>query len=159
MEQQGSNRSARVVLAAVVLLVAALLVVFVVTAGGDDAPTETESSTPAEEVASFDEQTGKCVGAPGPALSRCQTELGQAKLALKNAATAEELYATSQAGAYTDQIADLEAQGFSAPPAVLMTIVAADETYCIESSSEFLKGKLHYDSAVGTVEPGPCPLP
>ena len=158
MEEHGSSRGARIVLVAVVAVVVALLVVFVATSGGGD----DEGAGVAEEVSSaaeagFDEQAGQCVGAPGPALSRCRTELSQAKLALKNAATAEELHSTSNTGAYTDQISDLEAQGFSAPPAVLLKIVSADKTYCIESSSEFLAGKLHYDSAVGSVEPGPCP--
>lgn len=157
MEEQGSNRGARVVLVAVVAVVVALLVVFVVTSGGDEGGGETEeAASPVEEVG-FDERTGTCVGAAGPALSRCRTELGQAKLALKNAATAEELHATSTGGAYTNQISDLEAQGFSKPPAVVVTIVSAGDTYCIESSSEFLAGSLHYDSTEGTISPGPCP--
>jgi len=160
MDQERRGDSGRTWLVAAVVLLVAILVVFVVTSGGDEEVSEdaNDGSAPVEEVG-FDEQTGRCLGEAGPAFSRCRAELIQARSGLKNAATAEELYATSTGGDYTDQIGDLEAQGFNPPPAVIVSIMSAGDTYCLESTSDFLKGRLHYDSTVGAVKPGPCPTP
>lgn len=54
---------------------------------------------------------------------------------LKNAATAEESYATVNDGRYTDRIADLEAEGLQVPPEVVVSVFASDSAYCIEGSN------------------------
>jgi len=59
--------------------------------------------------------------------------IAQAQSALKNAATAEESYATSNNGAYTTVVADLSAEGFrGTDPDVALSITnPTTTTYCI----------------------------
>lgn len=73
---------------------------------------------------------------------------------LKNAATAQESYATSRNGRYTSNINDLYAEGFS-PGLATVTIVEADsEGYCMEAESE---GEvMRFDSEESVPTEGSC---
>jgi hypothetical protein len=82
----------------------------------------------------------------------------QMRTALKNAATAQELYFVGN-GSYTMTFADLETEGgLTYPPQVTLTIVSVTPTsYCIEATHEDLVDIYYsYDSRVGTVEGGRC---
>lgn len=131
---------------------AALILVGLVGAAIFDGRAEEARTTPAR----FDQATGRCVGEEPVGRQRCDEQLAQVKSTLKNAATAEESYATVNEGRYTDQMADLEAEGLQVPPEVVVTVFAAQTEYCIEGSSEELGATLHYASTEGTTAPGPC---
>jgi hypothetical protein len=104
----------------------------------------------------FDQASGRCVGDEPVSRERCDAQLAQVESTLKNAATAEESYATVNEGRYTDQIAALEAEGLQVPPEVVLTVLASNKQYCIEGSSEELGATLHYSSTEGLPRPGPC---
>ncbi|MGH2773151.1 MAG: type IV pilin protein [Actinomycetota bacterium] len=57
--------------------------------------------------------------------------ISQSQSALKNAATAEESYATANNGAYTTTLADLTAQGYNSVPNVVITFGTVTSGYCI----------------------------
>ena len=108
----------------------------------------------------FDQMSGECVGDQGASLNECKAELSRVMTALKNAATAEESFATTTVdGSYTERFSDLEAEGFEKPADLSMNLfgpTVGDAFYCIEAYSEKLRGTLHYSSMVGSPEPGPC---
>ncbi len=73
---------------------------------------------------------------------------------LKNAATAEEAYAT-EAMRYTTKVSDLEAQGLVVQPGVTVKVATATKTaYCLEASGAGIV--LSYDSATGAPKRGRC---
>ncbi|MGH2773150.1 MAG: type IV pilin protein [Actinomycetota bacterium] len=57
--------------------------------------------------------------------------ISQSQSALKNAATAEESYATANNGSYTTTLADLTAQGYNSVPNVTITFGTVSAGYCI----------------------------
>jgi hypothetical protein len=76
---------------------------------------------------------------------------------LKNAATAEESYATSAGGRYTRVLDDLKEEGFEPSPNVNLLIPRAGESnYCLEAQHEAMGEIWHYSSRVGTPERGRC---
>jgi type IV pilus assembly protein PilA len=86
----------------------------------------------------------------------------QAEATLKNAATAEESYATGPGnGTYTDVEANLTTEGFrysAADIAFDADVNAAGTRYCLEADSQH-DGNIdfRYDSSVGAPVPGECP--
>lgn len=78
--------------------------------------------------------------------------------ALKDAATAEESYALSNAGAYTPLVDDLVAEGFVVPDAVFVQVVTVGPGYyCIEASHVDTTAVRFYDSNVRSTQSGRCP--
>lgn len=143
-----ARRSAYGAVAAALLLIG--LLVMAIISGRDAEPPEPAPAT-------FDEASGRCIGEPGPSLQECEGRLAQVESTLKNAATAQESYAVSNNGSYTNQVTDLEAQGLQVPPEIeLAVFISPAESYCIEALSEELGGVLHYSSTEGTPRPGPC---
>lgn len=107
--------------------------------------------------ARFDEATGRCVGGGETGSLECEEQLAQVESTLKNAATAQESYATVSNGEYTEDISDLEQEGLQVPPTVQLTIVTGrDQQYCMEATSQELGGTMHYSSTEGLPRPGPC---
>lgn len=93
----------------------------------------------------------------GVDLQRCDEAQAEVQSALKNAATAEESYAVSNQGRYTDHVSDLEAEGLQLPPRVEVTIaLARRDDYCLEATYGGLVGAMHYSSTEGTPLPGRC---
>jgi flagellar biosynthesis/type III secretory pathway M-ring protein FliF/YscJ len=84
----------------------------------------------------------------------------QVSASLRNAATAEESYAISHNGQYTDSIAELEAEGFQPDPEVVVTLVDASKvSYCIEAAHTSDPESLQrFDSHAGRPEPGACAI-
>jgi hypothetical protein len=111
-----------------------------------------EETTPAR----FDPTSGRCVGDEPVSLQRCEGQVAQLESTLKNAATAQESFATTNAGAYTDQIDDLEGEGLQVPPEIVLTVLAGGGQYCLEASSEELDATIYYSSTEGTPLPGTC---
>ena len=65
--------------------------------------------------------------------------ISQSQSALKNAATAEESYATANNGSYTATEADLEAEGFNQVPNVALTItLPAGGGYCLVATHDLI---------------------
>lgn len=120
----------------------------------------TEIGGSGEGPAHYDETSDECVGDSDAALEECNAELGRVRSALKNAATAQESFATTTAdGSYTDRFADLAEQGFEKPDEIVMEIFGpsvSEVSYCIEAYSGRLGGTVHYSSLVGSTEAGSC---
>ncbi len=80
--------------------------------------------------------------------------------ALKNAATAEESFATGSNGAYTNALVDLQDEGYRASADVtldLSNIAAGDTVFCIEAEHSSLPGEIwSYDSDVGEPVEAAC---
>src|SRR5688572_28398443 len=77
----------------------------------------------------------------------------QVESMLKNAATAQESYATGHGGGYTTDVQDLVGQGLALDPEVTITIVSASElSYCIEGILTDGGSIYSYSSDTGTVE-------
>jgi type IV pilus assembly protein PilA len=88
--------------------------------------------------------------------------VAQAESTLKNAATAQESWATGDGdGNYTTSEANLKLEGFRyADSEIVFTIVeaTAGTSYCMEAdSSQDLSIDLRYDSDFGAPEEGECP--
>jgi len=88
--------------------------------------------------------------------------IAQSQSALKNAATAEESYATANNGSYTTLLADLVAEGYKYAPDVTPTIpTAAGGVYCIQAAHALLTGDVwvngHFLSTDGVPKSGACP--
>ena len=91
--------------------------------------------------------------------------VAQAESTLKNAATAQESYATGEGdGNYTEAVADLRAEGFRYASteidfAIDAPTTVAGETYCMTAVSENDDSiQLYYASWLGTPEEGAaCP--
>ena len=134
-------------------LAALILVGLVVAAIVTGKVEEQDANAPAR----FDQATGRCIGGGEVGRMTCEEELAQVESTLKNSAIAQESYATVNEGRYTDNISDLEAEGLQLPPNVQLTIVmAADQQYCMEATSQELGGTMHYSSTEGLPRPGPC---
>lgn len=108
----------------------------------------------------FDESSGECIGDQVALLNECKAELSRVLSALRNAATAQESFATTTTDAsYTNRLSDLADQGFQEPADLDMKVFGpsvGDAFYCIEAFSKQLRGTLHFSSMVGSPEPGPC---
>lgn len=74
---------------------------------------------------------------------------------VKNAATAEESYFTSNL-AYTDSVEDLEGEGLDVPEGIAVEItLSGQDGYCVQASDD--SGSVfRYDSSVGRPEQGEC---
>jgi hypothetical protein len=136
----------------ILALVATAVLVALVAISIVNGRAEEEDIAPAR----FDPTSGRCVGDDPVSLQRCEGELARLESTLKNAATAQESYATTNAGAYTDQIADLEAQGFQMADAIQLTVLARGGRYCLETRSQELGATMYYSSTEGTPLPGTC---
>jgi type IV pilus assembly protein PilA len=82
--------------------------------------------------------------------------------ALKNAATAQESFATGNNGAYTNALANLTSEGLKYAADVTLTIVtpaaATGTTYCMQATHAQLSGETHkLNSGVGAPQSGSCP--
>ena len=76
--------------------------------------------------------------------------ISQSESALKNAATAEESFATANNGAYTSNEAALESEGFNQVSGVELTIPSADASgYCLLANHDQDIDNYVYDSDVG----------
>ncbi|MGH9196816.1 MAG: type IV pilin protein [Acidimicrobiia bacterium] len=77
----------------------------------------------------------------------------QMQSSLKNAATAQESYATANNGAYTSTLSDLESEGFNVTADVTLTLGGTSDEptgYCMEATHTGLPGETwSYDSADG----------
>jgi len=80
--------------------------------------------------------------------------------ALKNAATAEESFATSSGGLYTAEFMELEEEGLQVTENVTIAVVhASDLGYCIEATHARLGIKVwHFTSDGGQPKEGVCRL-
>jgi type IV pilus assembly protein PilA len=88
----------------------------------------------------------------------------QAEATLKNAATAEESYATGPGnGVYTASEANLKTEGFrysAADITFTAEVTASADRYCLEADSVHDPSiDFRYDSSVGAPVPGECALP
>ena len=121
------------------LIFCSMLVFGLVACGGDDAEDDPDASGPAAEQT----ETG------GVAL----TELAAA---LKNAATAQEVYLTST-GTYTESVDDLVAEGAEVPPGVELIVAVVDRGryYCIEALAEDGSAVMSIETGGGPAE-APC---
>jgi hypothetical protein len=74
---------------------------------------------------------------------------------VKDAATAQEVYLTSNAS-YADSVEDLEAEGLQVPEGITVEItLTGNDGYCVQASDD--SGSVfHYDSSVGQPEQGEC---
>ena len=105
----------------------------------------------------LDELAAECVAQDG-GFGGCDERVALAQSTLKNAATAEESYATTADGRYTRRIGDLEAEGLAMAPEVQLRVIGpVREGYCLEATVIGLRGRLHYSSDEGTPARGPCP--
>ena len=136
------------------LVLVGLVVAAIVAGQADEAVDEVATNAPAR----FDQPTGRCVGGGEAGRMACEEQLAQVESTLKNAATAQESYATvSKNQEYTESMSDLEAEGLQVPPNVQLTIVTGrDHQYCMEATSQELGGTMHYSSTEGRPRPGPC---
>lgn len=75
---------------------------------------------------------------------------------LKNAATAQETYATETGGQYTTDVYDLYDAGLLIPDGVRFQIVSVGEGYYCMEASDDLGTAFHYSSDVGTPQEGYC---
>lgn len=87
--------------------------------------------------------------------------IGQAESALKNAATAQESYLTTN-GSYTSSLTDLQSEGFKNTQNVDVTIPTATggTAYCIEADHDSLDdadNDFFYSSSAGRPQEGECP--
>lgn len=114
------------------------------------------ASAPRDEPpARLDDLIAQC--AENGAFDRCDDRVIEVESALKNAATAEESYATVNDGRYTRDIADLEREGLQVPPNVKLRVVGrARDGYCIEGRARGIDGTMHYSSTTGSPEAGSC---
>lgn len=93
----------------------------------------------------------------GMDLQQCEEARVEVESALKNAATAQESYAVSNEGRYTDRLSDLEAEGLQLGPRIEVTIARAGrDGYCLEATAGGLVGAMHYSSTEGAPLPGRC---
>jgi hypothetical protein len=97
---------------------------------------------------------------PTPRATRSNPWVAEVKSALKNAATAEESFATSSGGFYTAEIMELEGEGLQPTDNVTIVVVHASELgYCIEAAHARLTHKMwHYTSDGGQPRAGVCRL-
>ena len=81
--------------------------------------------------------------------------LEELQTVVKNAATAEESYITSN-GTYSDSVEDLEGEGLDVPEGITVEITLnGNDAYCVQASDD--SGSVfHFDSAVGRPEQGEC---
>ena len=116
------------------LIFCSLLLLGLVSCGGDDADDDPAASAEASEEPEAD----------GAALADLE-------LALKNAATAQEVHLTSS-GTYTESVDDLVAEGAEIPPGVELVVAVVDRGryYCLEALTED-------GSAVMSIEAGGLP--
>lgn len=100
---------------------------------------------------------GPCAIGVSDSISTPTTDMVES--ALKNAATAEESYATSHRGKYTLSVDDLVNEGWNLTPGVTLTVASVDGfDYCLEAVHDDTPDAVHhYSSRVGMPEPGPCP--
>jgi len=86
--------------------------------------------------------------------------VAEVETALKNAATAQESFATSSGGLYTAEVRELEEEGLQPTENVTIVVVHASELgYCIEGGHARLANKMwHYSSDGGQPLPGICRL-
>ena len=83
--------------------------------------------------------------------------ISQMESALKNAATAEQSFATTNNGSYTTQVSDLEAEGYRPVADVTLAISASATSYCLDAShSRYTASDYYYSSSVGRPVPGDC---
>jgi len=83
--------------------------------------------------------------------------LDQVDAALKNAATAEESFATSSGGLYTAEISELEEEGLQPTENVTIVVIEySDLGYCIEAAHARLTNVRHYSSDEGRPLQGAC---
>ena len=82
--------------------------------------------------------------------------ISQSESALKNAATAEESYATANNGAYTSDLADLVTEGYSAVSGVTIDPTATTSGYCITADHSQDIPQYNYDSDVGRPSTAAC---
>lgn len=136
------------------LIIVGLVVAAIVAGRNEQAAEEEARNAPAR----FDQVSGRCVGGGEVGRMMCEDQLAQVESSLKNAATAQESYATvSESHRYTDSISDLEAEGLQVPPNVQLTIMTGGGLkYCMEATSQELGGTMHYSSTEGTTRSGPC---
>jgi len=73
---------------------------------------------------------------------------------LKNAATAQESYATTHDGTYTSDVSDLYLEGFSPGLAGVSVLEANADGYCLEAVLN--DEVMHFDSSHGAPEDGGC---
>jgi hypothetical protein len=77
------------------------------------------------------------------------------QITVKNAATAEEVYATEN-GEYTSNVTDLSEYGFSPYVGTTLTNITSDgSSYCVEATDD-LGNTAHLDSDFGAPEAGGC---
>jgi type IV pilus assembly protein PilA len=82
--------------------------------------------------------------------------ISQSESALKNAATAEESYATANNGDYTSTEADLVAEGYSSVAGVTINATATTSGYCISAIHDQSIPTYFYDSDVGRPRTNAC---
>jgi hypothetical protein len=84
--------------------------------------------------------------------------VAEVEAALKNAATAQESFATSSGGLYTAEVRELEDEGLQPTENVTIVVVHASELgYCIGGGHARLANKMwHYSSDGGQPVPGIC---
>ena len=83
--------------------------------------------------------------------------LDEVDSALKNAATAEESFATSSGGLYTAEVSELEEEGLQPTENVTLVVIeSSDLGYCIEAAHARLANVRHYSSDVGRPVDGAC---
>ncbi|MGI8426710.1 MAG: prepilin-type N-terminal cleavage/methylation domain-containing protein [Actinomycetota bacterium] len=81
----------------------------------------------------------------------------QSQSSLKNAATAEESYATANNGSYTAVRDDLVAEGFTPSVGVTITPKLVGAGYCLDAAHVQLGEAWRFDSTVGAPVAGACP--
>ena len=83
--------------------------------------------------------------------------ISQMESALKNAATAEQSFATTNNGDYTSNVADLTSEGYRPIDDVDLTITASATAYCIQASHDkYTASDYFYSSSTGKPAPGTC---
>ena len=82
--------------------------------------------------------------------------ISQSESALKNAATAQESYATGNNGAYTDDLGTLEDEGYNEVSGVTIDPNVTTDGYCITATHTQDIPTYEYDSDVGKPEEGNC---
>ena len=83
--------------------------------------------------------------------------ISQSESALKNAATAEESYATANNGAYTTSTATLETEGYNPVTGVTLTVTSATASgYCLQADHAQDIPNYYYDSDDGKPTTATC---
>ena len=80
--------------------------------------------------------------------------ISQSESALKNAATAEESYATDNNGSYTDSTSALADEGFNDVEGVSLDITLTTSGYCMEAAHAQSIPTYAFDSEAGRPEEG-----